>query len=354
MPKTLSCDMGTQIVWTLPSSPSSHTHLPAQSPRHSKKKPPTHIPRPPNAFILFRSSFIKSQHVSTDVETNHSTLSKIIGMTWQGLPEGERQVWHDKARAALDEHRRRFPGYAFRPGKEGGETRTKGRRKVREVKPKDTKRCAKIAELLVEGLKGAQLDEAIKEFDKTHVPEIITRFEVPITESAFRQEKSKEERRRKTSAVKRERSTPPLPPLVLEPAAPITPTEREAPVIDLDTAFLSSLCTENNASYYPESPNSYDCFSPGAQSDFSPAQSDFSSFLYPNPAETYSYDYTPCTSPIEYRSPASFFPEPSPVMVDNTIDYYLSTNLPNEYLNDLMDFSFPQPGIAHWDGFSLA
>ncbi|KAK0199453.1 hypothetical protein DFS33DRAFT_1388598 [Desarmillaria ectypa] len=349
MPKTLSSDMGTQIVWTLPSSPSSHPQSPAQSPRHSKKKPPTHIPRPPNAFILFRSSFIKSQHVSTDVETNHSTLSKIIGMTWQGLPEGERQVWHDKARAALDEHRRRFPGYAFRPGKEGGgESRTKGRRKVREVEPKDTKRCAKIAELLVEGLKGAQLDEAIKEFDKTHVPEIITRFEVPITESAFRQEKGKEERARKTSSVKRERSTPPPPPpppLVLEPAAPIVSTEFGAPVVDLDAAFLNSLCT-NNSSYYPESPNSYDCFSP--------AQSDFSSFLYPSPAETYSYDYTPCTSPIEYSSPASFFPEASPVAVDNTVDYYLSTNLPNEYLNDLMDFSFPQPGIAQWEGFSLA
>ncbi|KAG7439838.1 uncharacterized protein BT62DRAFT_938562 [Guyanagaster necrorhizus] len=352
MPKTLSGDMGTQIVWTLPCSPSSHVHTPAQSPRHSKKKPPSYIPRPPNAFILFRSSFIKSQHVSTDVETNHSTLSKIIGMTWQGLPEGERQVWHDKARAALDEHRQRFPGYAFRPGKEGGETKAKARRKVREVEPKDTKRCAKIAELLVEGLKGAQLDKAIKEFDKTHVPEIITRFEVPITESAFRQQTGKEERRRKISSGKRERSTPPpLPPLVIpEPVAPIMP-EAEAPVIDLDAAFLNALCTDNTPPYYPASPNPYDCFSPTPSDDFS-------SFLYPSPADTYSscYDYgaTPCTSPVEYASPASFFPQASPVPVDNTIDYYLSNNLPNEYLTDLMDFSFPQQGMAQWEGFALA
>jgi hypothetical protein len=38
-----------------------------------------YIPRPPNAFILFRSSFIRSQNVPGRVEGNHSTLSKIIG-----------------------------------------------------------------------------------------------------------------------------------------------------------------------------------------------------------------------------------------------------------------------------------
>jgi hypothetical protein len=153
-------------------------------PAHSKKKADNHIPRPPNAFILFRSSFIKSQHVSTEVETNHSTLSKIIGLTWQNLPEDERQVWHGKAKAALDEHKRKFPQYAFRPlhSKAKGGTE---KRKVREVGPKDLKRCAKIAELLVEGKKGQELDAAIQEFDKYHVPEVVTRFEAPITEQTF-------------------------------------------------------------------------------------------------------------------------------------------------------------------------
>ena len=114
---------------------------------HAKKKPENHIPRPPNAFILFRSHFIKSQHVSSDVETNHSTLSKIIGLTWQNLPPEERQTWHARAKIALEEHKRKFPQYTFRP------LHTKGKgaaekRKVREVGPKDLKRCQKIAEFL--------------------------------------------------------------------------------------------------------------------------------------------------------------------------------------------------------------
>lgn len=162
----------------------------AKKPAHSKKKPENHIPRPPNAFILFRSSFIKSQHVSTEVETNHSTLSKIIGLTWSNLPQEERQVWHAKAKAALEEHKRRFPSYAFRPSHTRGKGGGTEKRKVREVGPKDVKRCEKIASLLVEGKKGDELEAAIQEFDRTHVPEVITRFEAPITARAYRRSSS--------------------------------------------------------------------------------------------------------------------------------------------------------------------
>ena len=164
-----------------------------RSPSHSKKKPENHIPRPPNAFILFRSSFIKAQHVSQSIETNHSTLSKIIGLTWKNLSDSERKEWHDKAKKEQEAHRRKFPKYAFRPqqtkSKGSGTARSggggTGKRKVREVEPKDEKRCAKIAELLVQGLKGEELNAKMEEFDRTHVPEIVTRFEAPITEKTF-------------------------------------------------------------------------------------------------------------------------------------------------------------------------
>ncbi|KJA25146.1 hypothetical protein HYPSUDRAFT_113282, partial [Hypholoma sublateritium FD-334 SS-4] len=169
--------------------PSGEISAPRRQP-HSKKKPENHIPRPPNAFILFRSSFIKSQHVSTEVETNHSTLSKIIGLTWSNMPEEERKVWHLKAKEALDEHKRKFPKYAFRPVQTKAKGAPSEKRKVREVEPKDIKRCAKIAQLLVEGKKGDELNAAVQEFDKTHVPEIITRFEAPITARAYRRSSS--------------------------------------------------------------------------------------------------------------------------------------------------------------------
>lgn len=191
---------------------------PPRKPTHSKKKPEDHIPRPPNAFILFRSSFIKGQHVPTEVETNHSTLSKIIGLTWKNLPNDERLFWHAKAKAALDEHKRKFPQYAFRPS----QSRNKGapdKRKVREVGPKDHKRCAKIAELLVEGKKGQELDEAIQEFDKHHVPEVVTRFEAPLTARMYRRSSSAPipesgAKQRKSRSASRSASTQPASPVV--------------------------------------------------------------------------------------------------------------------------------------------
>ncbi|KAJ7157531.1 high mobility group box domain-containing protein [Mycena crocata] len=84
--------------------------------RAKGKRAPSYIPRPPNAFILFRSSFIRSQNVPGRVEGNHSTLSKIIGKYWHALPATERARWEDKARAAQAEHRRRYPDWRFRPG----------------------------------------------------------------------------------------------------------------------------------------------------------------------------------------------------------------------------------------------
>lgn len=57
-------------------NPSSSMHSTSTHIRtsHGKKRDASYIPRPPNAFILFRSSFIRSQRVPGNVEGNHSTL----------------------------------------------------------------------------------------------------------------------------------------------------------------------------------------------------------------------------------------------------------------------------------------
>ena len=74
-----------------PSSPSSQhiTLFPPSStpapPPARKRCPPGkrrsqgYIPRPPNAFMLFRADFVRQKHVPGSIETNHGSLSKIIG-----------------------------------------------------------------------------------------------------------------------------------------------------------------------------------------------------------------------------------------------------------------------------------
>jgi hypothetical protein len=108
-------------------------------------------------------------------------------MTWQNLPNGERQAWHIKAKEAQEEHKRRWPQYSFRPVTNKAQ---KKKRRVRETEPKDIKRCEKIVELLCNGKKGDELKHAVKDFDKSHVPEFVARFEAPITERAYRRSSS--------------------------------------------------------------------------------------------------------------------------------------------------------------------
>ncbi|KAF9047833.1 hypothetical protein BJ165DRAFT_1583068 [Panaeolus papilionaceus] len=85
---------------------------------HGKKRHPSYIPRPPNAFILFRSAFIREQNVPGKVEGNHSKLSKIIGMClcWKKLSAQERSHWEAQAVIAQAEHRAKYPDWRFSPG----------------------------------------------------------------------------------------------------------------------------------------------------------------------------------------------------------------------------------------------
>ncbi|KAG9090215.1 hypothetical protein FS749_000740 [Ceratobasidium sp. UAMH 11750] len=53
---------------------------PAQPPTkksHSRRRPPGHIPRPRNAFILFRSHYVAAQLIPSKVENDHRHISKV-------------------------------------------------------------------------------------------------------------------------------------------------------------------------------------------------------------------------------------------------------------------------------------
>lgn len=62
--------------------PPSESPAPAPSRRRvppGKRRSQGYIPRPPNAFMLFRADFVRQKHVPGSIETNHGSLSKIIG-----------------------------------------------------------------------------------------------------------------------------------------------------------------------------------------------------------------------------------------------------------------------------------
>ncbi|KAL1671675.1 hypothetical protein EV122DRAFT_284702 [Schizophyllum commune] len=73
------------------------------------------IPRPANAFILFRADFTKNHTLPDGIERSNGTLSKIASSEWKNLsPEG-RGFWYRRADEAKIAHQAKYPEYRFRP-----------------------------------------------------------------------------------------------------------------------------------------------------------------------------------------------------------------------------------------------
>ncbi|EZF34905.1 hypothetical protein H109_01038 [Trichophyton interdigitale MR816] len=90
--------------------------------------PEPKIPRPRNAFILFR------QHLQSSVAAENPGLpnpdiSKIIGKIWKGLPLKEQEPWKKHADEEKARHLQKYPGYRYqprRPGRKRRNTNTAG------------------------------------------------------------------------------------------------------------------------------------------------------------------------------------------------------------------------------------
>ncbi|KAI0074293.1 hypothetical protein K474DRAFT_1677206 [Panus rudis PR-1116 ss-1] len=175
-----------------PPSPSNALFPPAEEPAPApsrRRQPPGkrrsqgYIPRPPNAFMLFRADFVRQKHVPGSIETNHGSLSKIIGNCWRSLPVEEKKVWEARAKRAKAEHKERYPNYRFRPvhnkHKKAGEA---AKRKEKTPIPLDEeRRCEEVAQLLLEGKKGEELAAAVRMLDIDRSREMTpTSYESPM------------------------------------------------------------------------------------------------------------------------------------------------------------------------------
>ncbi|KAL0579569.1 hypothetical protein V5O48_002449 [Marasmius crinis-equi] len=86
------------------------------SPSHplSGKAKEDYVPRPPNAFILYRSHFWEVQK-SNPTERNHRQISRSAGIKWQSLSEEEKDPWRKLAERRKQEHAEKYPEYKFSP-----------------------------------------------------------------------------------------------------------------------------------------------------------------------------------------------------------------------------------------------
>ena len=90
------------------------------------------IPRPKNAFILFRQHYHKElidewTKAGTDIPHN-SEISKILGVKWKNISENEKTHWSDLAKEEKLEHLKKYPQYKYKP------TRRKPRKVPKKLK----------------------------------------------------------------------------------------------------------------------------------------------------------------------------------------------------------------------------
>ncbi|KAK0199722.1 hypothetical protein DFS33DRAFT_187262 [Desarmillaria ectypa] len=90
---------------------SSYTSSPVLSPTTQSDEP--HIPRPSNAFIIFRSEFLAFHKES--LSKGQQKASKLAGAAWRELSK-ERQAHYKKlAKIRKEDHERAHPGYKYKP-----------------------------------------------------------------------------------------------------------------------------------------------------------------------------------------------------------------------------------------------
>ncbi|KZV74265.1 hypothetical protein PENSPDRAFT_749414 [Peniophora sp. CONT] len=135
--------------------------------RKSRKQSEGHIPRPANAFMLFRAEFVRRKHVPGSIEQNHNNLSKIIGSTWKNLPEEERQVWMRMAAAEVEKHKKLYPDYKYQPKHKprnapGAPKKARKGKNGKEPEADEEERYEKLGSLLAKGITGEELEAALK------------------------------------------------------------------------------------------------------------------------------------------------------------------------------------------------
>ncbi|KDQ13327.1 hypothetical protein BOTBODRAFT_111636, partial [Botryobasidium botryosum FD-172 SS1] len=120
-----------------------------------------HIPRPRNAFILYRSSVVRDR-ILEGTEKDHRNISRIVAEMWKGLDPAEKAIWQQRADVEKEEHKKKYPNYRYAPSNDRAQVSPK--KKPREKGVVDP-RSHEIAQLVMQGLSGDALRREVHRMD---------------------------------------------------------------------------------------------------------------------------------------------------------------------------------------------
>ncbi|KAG1749676.1 uncharacterized protein EDB91DRAFT_758561 [Suillus paluster] len=124
---------------------------------HSRKKEEGHIPRPPNAFIVFRSCLWSNEDFRS-LESDHRNVSRIAGERWRNLSDDEKEPFVQMAKEAKAMHAKMYPNYKYSPSHRSA---VGPKRKARRNSEEEKAKCDMIASLMQKGVEGSALADAM-------------------------------------------------------------------------------------------------------------------------------------------------------------------------------------------------
>lgn len=131
----------------------------SRRPPGKKNSDQPHVPRPRNAFILFRSAFIEQKN-GKELASKQQNVSRIAAIVWKSMSAAEQDPWYKLAAEEKQAHYAANPGYTFQPSGRG-EIKKKTRKPTTEPAIEENS-CKRIADLIINGVQGDELITAAK------------------------------------------------------------------------------------------------------------------------------------------------------------------------------------------------
>ncbi|TFY72524.1 hypothetical protein EVG20_g476 [Dentipellis fragilis] len=153
------------------SSQTSNTSGMSSSDRRAirnKIRDPSWVPRPRNAFIIFRCDYAREHARDVVVSSPSSsipsdkTLSKRAAEAWKRLPVEQKEEYKGRAEREKDEHARQNPHYRFKPMRRPTSSSRGGSRSQQR-----SDRGEKVARLVSRGHSGSQREDTSQEWGRS-------------------------------------------------------------------------------------------------------------------------------------------------------------------------------------------
>ncbi|KAI9068377.1 HMG-box, partial [Trametes sanguinea] len=81
-------------------------------------KPPEKVPRPPNAWILYRTAKLKEMKAEAkdgELPMKQADISRIVGEMWKTERGPIRKQFEKAAAIAKEKHAKKYPHYKYKP-----------------------------------------------------------------------------------------------------------------------------------------------------------------------------------------------------------------------------------------------